>query len=170
MSKSLRGGAAVCERGAMDPPPVQDARPPKPVIRLMNMVITAVLRSPLHRLLDRHLVLLTVTGRKTGRSYTFPVGRHEAPDGTFVLSAGGAWRHNVRGGADVALTVDGRRRSGHAVLEEDPDRAAEAFATILRAAGPRALGVKVNVQHPVTPADVKPVLANRGVAYLQLAD
>jgi deazaflavin-dependent oxidoreductase (nitroreductase family) len=154
----------------MEPPPVQDARPPKPLIRLVNVVIKALLRSPLHRLLDRHLVLLTVTGRKTGRTYTIPVGRHEAPDGTFVLSAGGAWRHNLRGGADVAVTMDGRRRSGHAVLEEDPDRAAQAFTTILHAAGPRAVGVKVNVERPVTPDEVKPVLAHRGVAYLQLSD
>lgn len=115
-------------------------------------------------------MLLTVTGRKTGRTYTLPVGRHESPDGTFVLSAGGNWRHNLRGGADVQVTLDGRARSGHAVLEDDLDRAAEAFKAMLDRSGPRALGVKVNVDRAPTVAEIRPVLADRGVAYLTLAD
>src|SRR6266566_2085486 len=72
----------------MDRPPVQDAPPPKNVIRFVNPVARAQLRSPMHRLLSEDLMLLTVTGRKTGRTYTSPVGRHESHDGTLVLSAG----------------------------------------------------------------------------------
>jgi hypothetical protein len=37
-------------------------------------VMKALLRSPLHRLLDGTLVLLTYTGRKTGKQYTIPIG------------------------------------------------------------------------------------------------
>jgi hypothetical protein len=121
-------------------------------------------------MLDRNLMLLTVTGRKTGRTYTLLVGRHELPDGTFVLSAGGSWRHNLRGGADVRVTLDGRERSARAVLEEDLDRAAEVFKTMLDRSGPRALAVKVNVDRAPTVAEIRPVLADRGVAYLTLAD
>jgi deazaflavin-dependent oxidoreductase (nitroreductase family) len=152
------------------PPPVQDARPPRNVLRFVNPVMRTLLRSPLHRVLSKHLMLLTVTGRKTGRTYTLPVGRHQSPDGTFVLSASGNWRHNLRGGADVRVTLDGRQRAAHAVLEEDPDRAAEAFKAILDRAGARALAVKVNVDRSPTVAEIKPVLAHRGVAYLQLSD
>jgi deazaflavin-dependent oxidoreductase (nitroreductase family) len=130
----------------------------------------AVLRSPLHRLLSKNLMLLTVKGRKTGRVYTVPVGRHEAPDGTFVLSAGGSWRHNLRGGADVQLRLDGRERAAHAVLEEDPVRAAEVFKTMLDRAGARTLAVRVNVDRPPTTAEIAPALADRGVAYLKLTD
>jgi deazaflavin-dependent oxidoreductase (nitroreductase family) len=154
----------------MDRPAVQDAPPPKTVLRFVNPLMRALLRSPLHRMLDKNLMLLTVTGRKTGRSYTLPVGRHELPDGTFVLSAGGNWRHNLRGGADVRVTVDGRERSAHAVLEDDLERAAEAFKTMLDRSGPRALAVKVNVNRAPTIAEIRPVLADRGVAYLTLAD
>jgi deazaflavin-dependent oxidoreductase (nitroreductase family) len=149
---------------------VQDARPPRNVIRIVNPVVNALLRSPLHRLLGKNLMLLTVTGRKTGRTYTVPVGRHESRDGTFVLSASGNWRHNLRGGAAVRLTLDGRERAAHAVLEEDPERAAEAFKTMLDQAGPRALGVKVNVDRSPTIAEIRPVLARRTVAYLHLTD
>ncbi len=154
----------------MDRPVVQDAPPPRQVIRLANPLLRALLRSPLHRMVDKNLMLLTVTGRKTGRMYTVPVGRHESTDGSFVLSAGGQWRHNLRGGADVRVTLDGRERAAHAVLEEDPDRAAEAFKTLLDRAGPRALAVKVNVDRSPTVAEIKPALTGRGVAYLQLRD
>ncbi len=87
-----------------------------------------------------------------------------------VLSAGGNWRNNLRGGADVRIRLDGRERAAHAVLEEDPDRAAQAFKEMLDRAGPRALGVKVNVDRPPTAEEIKPVLAGRGVAYLHLRD
>jgi F420H(2)-dependent quinone reductase len=133
-------------------------------------MVKVLLRSPLHRLLSKNLMLLTMTGRKTGRTYTVPVGRHQLHDGTFVLSAAGNWRHNLRGGVDVRVTLDGRERAAHAVPEEDPVRAAEAFKTMLDRAGPRALGVKVNVDRSPTAAEVRPVLVRRTLAYLQLRD
>jgi deazaflavin-dependent oxidoreductase (nitroreductase family) len=154
----------------MDRPPVQDTPPPKNVVRFVNPVLAALLRSPLHRLVSKNLMLLTVTGRKTGRTYALPVGRYESPDGTFVLSAGGNWRHNLRGGAAVRVTLDGREHAAHAVLEEDADRTAEVFKTLLDRAGARALAVRVNVSHAPTPAEIKPALADRGVAYLKLVD
>jgi len=116
------------------------------------------------------LMLLTVTGRKTGRTYTFPVGRHELPDGTFVLSAGGNWRHNLHGRADVRVRLDGRERAGHATLEEDPEQAAAAFKMMLDRTGLRALAVKVNVKRSPTAAEIQPALADRGIAYLRLTD
>jgi deazaflavin-dependent oxidoreductase (nitroreductase family) len=154
----------------MDRPAVQDAPPPKAVLRLINPLLVALLRSPLHRLASKRLMLLTITGHKSGRTYTLPVGRHETPDGTFVLSAGGNWRHNLRGGAEVRVTLDRRERTAYATLEEDSIRAAEVFKGLLDRAGARAVGVKVNVTHSPTPEEIKPALANRGVAYLKLAD
>jgi deazaflavin-dependent oxidoreductase (nitroreductase family) len=162
--------SAIWEGGRMDTPAVEDAPPPQNALRFMNPLIKAVLRSPLHRLLDKNMMLLTVTGRKTGRTYTLPVWRHESPDGALVLSAGGAWRHNLRGGADVRITVDGRERPARAVLEEDPARAAEVFRTLLERAGARAVAVKVNVDRTPTAAEIAPLMADRGVAYVTFGD
>jgi hypothetical protein len=151
-------------------PAVQSTPPPNAVIKVVNPVIRVLLRSPLHGLADKKLLLLTVTGRKTGRTYTVPGGRHESGDGTFLISASGGWRHNLHGGADVRITLDGRDHAARATLEEDPDVAAAAFKTMLDQAGPRALAVKVNVDHSPTADEIKPALAERGVAYLQLLD
>ena len=46
------------------------------VNRVGNPLVRAVLRSPAHGLLSGHLALLTVTGRRSGRAFTFPVGYH----------------------------------------------------------------------------------------------
>jgi deazaflavin-dependent oxidoreductase (nitroreductase family) len=126
--------------------------------------------SSLHRLLSKRLMLLTVTGRRSGRTYTLPVGRHQSPDGTFVLSAGGNWRHNLHGGTDVIVTLDGRTRAAHATLEDDPQRAAEVIKALLDRAGARALGMKVNVDRSPTVDEIRLALADRGVGYLRLVD
>jgi deazaflavin-dependent oxidoreductase (nitroreductase family) len=151
-------------------PAVEDARPPKAVLRLVNPIMVALLRSRLHRLASKNLMLLTITGRKSGRSYTLPVTRHEQPDGTLVVSAAGGWRHNLRAGAEVCVTLDGREHTAHVTPEEDPVRAAEVFKGLLDRAGARAVGVKVNVGRSPTPDEIKPALAHRVVAYLKLAD
>ena len=40
----------------------------------INPLVAAVLRSPFHWLLSFGLMLITVTGRRSGRRYTIPVG------------------------------------------------------------------------------------------------
>ena len=154
----------------MDRPAVEDGRPPKAVLRFVNPIAVALLRSRLHRLISKNLILLTVTGRKSGRSYTLPVTRHDRPDGTLVVGGAGGWRHNLRAGTDVRVTLDGRERTAHVTVEEDPTRAAEVFKGLLESTNARAVGVKVNVQHSPTPDEIRPVLAQRVIAYLTLAD
>jgi deazaflavin-dependent oxidoreductase (nitroreductase family) len=114
-------------------------------------------------------MVLTVTGRKSGRSYTVPVTRHEQPDGTLVVSAAGGWRHNLRDGADVRVTLDGREHTAHVTVEQDAARASEVFKRLLERAGKRAVGVKVNVTHSPTTDEIEPVLTHRVIAYLKLA-
>jgi deazaflavin-dependent oxidoreductase (nitroreductase family) len=124
----------------------------------------------LHRLASKNFILLTVTGRKSGRSYTLPVTRHEQPDGTLVVSAAGGWRHNLQAGTDVRVTLEGRERTAHVTPVDDPLRAAEVFKELLDNSSARDVGVKVNVDRSPTPEEIKHVLAHRVVAYLKLAD
>jgi deazaflavin-dependent oxidoreductase (nitroreductase family) len=151
-------------------PAVESRTPPRALLRMVNPVVKAVLRSPLHRLLGKQLMVLTVTGRRSGRTYSVPVGRYDASDGSLLVSAGGAWRHNLRGGADVRVTLDGRERRAHALLVEDPDEAAREFKALLDRVGPRALGMRVHVDRPPTTAEVGAALRGRGVAHVRLID
>jgi F420H(2)-dependent quinone reductase len=76
-----------------------------------NPIVTAILRSPLHQLLSRRVVLISVVGRRTGRRYTLPVG-YVSQDGTLdVLVANRdlkVWWRNLEGGAPVELLLRGR--------------------------------------------------------------
>ena len=155
------------------PPAVESAMPPRAVLRVMNPTIRGVLRSPLHRLLSKKLMVLTVSGRKTGRLYSTPVGRHETDDGLLLVSASGSWRHNLRGGAPVVVTIDGLERAAHAELEENPDRVAAIFKTLLDQLGPdnaKDLGLKLNIGRQPTAAEIRPAVASRGIARIRLDD
>jgi hypothetical protein len=151
----------------MDRPPVEDSRPPTAVLRYVNPVLIALLRSRLHRLASKNLMVLSVTGRRSGRTLTMPVTRHEQPDGTLVVAAAGAWRHNLQDGAEVRVTVGGLEQRAHVTPERDPGRAAQVFKDLLERAGSRAVGVKVNVDRSPTVEEIEPLLAHRVIAYLQ---
>lgn len=153
-------------------PPVEDRTPPRPVLRVVNPLLRALLRSPLHRALSANLMLISVRGRKTGRVYTVPVGRHES-GGMFLVSSKGAWRHNLRGGAPVKLTVDGRERAAYAELDEDPDEVAAVFKTLLSRygrTGPAMLGLRINVGRSPSTDEIKPAVARRAIARVRLTD
>jgi hypothetical protein len=158
----------------VEAPAFRDARPPASVLRAMNPVVKSLLRSPLHGVLGRRLMVLEVTGRRSGRRLAFPVGRYERSDGTFLLSAGGRWRHNLRGGVDLHVTLDGRRRAAHAMIEEEPQRAGELLLELLHQAGPRALALKFAGRPPKTLEELRPLLPellrDRGVGVLSLRD
>lgn len=84
-------------------------RLPEPLFVVINPIIRMVLRSPLHGLLSGSLMLITFTGRKTGRQFTTPV-RYVRVDGAIrcFTSATNQWWRNLRGGAPVTLRIAGR--------------------------------------------------------------
>jgi F420H(2)-dependent quinone reductase len=164
--------AAPTLSGSHTRPAVEDGRPPALVLRFVNPIISAILRSPLHRLLSSQVMLLSVRGRRTGRWVTVPVGRHEM-DSTLVVSVSGRWRHNLRGGVPVRLTVDGRERAGYAEVIDDPDEVVQIFKLLLDRLGPGGaalLGMKLNVGRLPTADEIRPVVAPRWIARVRLTD
>jgi deazaflavin-dependent oxidoreductase (nitroreductase family) len=86
---------------------------------LANPLMKAILRSPLHRLVSEELLLLTFTGRKSGRQYTTPVGYTRDGD-SLLLTTESPWQRNLRGGADVVVRLQGRRLRARAEVDDDP--------------------------------------------------
>ena len=90
--------------------------------RTGNRAVALLLRSPLHPLMSRHVALLTVTGRRSGREYTFPVGYQRAADRVTIpvgWPARKLWWRNLRGGARVRLRLGSEHRSGLADVRGD---------------------------------------------------
>lgn len=74
-----------------------------------NDFIKILLRSPLHRLFSGSLILITVTGRKSGRAITTPVNYYIDEDALWVISdRNRKWWRNVCGGVEVTLRWQGR--------------------------------------------------------------
>lgn len=110
-----------------------------------NRVIPAILGMPvLHRLLSRELMLITFTGRKSGRSFTVPVSYAPAGEGVLFFS-NQRWWTNLRGGAPVILRLRGRTVSGYAEPVEDRVVVASEVRAYLQRRGVRRAG-RIGVQ------------------------
>jgi hypothetical protein len=106
---------------------------------MVNPVVRTILSSPAGRWLAG-LVLLELTGRRTGRRLRIPVAAHPV-DGVLHISTDGPWAANFSGGAPVQVTAQGRRWRGRGLLLEDDHETAEILRTILATSSARALGL-----------------------------
>ena len=140
----------------------------------LNPLVTWVLRSPLHPLLDRGLLMLRVTGRRTGRKYWIPVG-YQRDGGTITVLVSKAprkqWWGNYRdpGPADVLLR--GRTLHGRAhVVPTESTRFQETIErTFRRVPGiGRQFGVRHDRRTGVTAAQHRTVAANAVVVSIDL--
>jgi hypothetical protein len=95
---------------------------PEPFFVIINPTMRFLLRSPLHFFWSRSLMLITFTGRKSGRQFTTPVRYvREGETVRCFTSAENQWWRNLRGGADVILRTQDRDAPFHAVvIENDP--------------------------------------------------
>ena len=97
--------------------------------RVMNPVVAAVLRSPLHAAMSRTNALMTCRGRRTGRAYTLPLRYAQDGSGLWIHPAKAGdkrWWRNLEGGAPVTIRLRGRDFSAHAeAIRDDGARVAE---------------------------------------------
>jgi len=132
----------------MKPPSaVRQTRPPQVLIRIGNPLVRLLLRSPLHGPADSSVLLLHVTGRKTGRHYDIPVNYVDI-DGQLKVVTSAAWRVNLRGGADVEVTLRGRRHPMRATLEEEPSSVAVAYHEMITHLGWRKASSQLGISGP----------------------
>jgi hypothetical protein len=96
---------------------------PEPLFAIINPTMRLLLRSPLHGLWSGSLMLITFSGRKSGKQFTTPVRyiQNDRMVRCFTSSRNQWWR-NLRGGADVVLRVRGKSSPYRAVaIENNPE-------------------------------------------------
>ena len=89
------------------------------VMQRLNPAVAWLLRSPMHPLLDWGLMLITVTGRRSGRVYTIPVGYQRNGDALVVLVSKPSrkqWWRNYRERRPIGVWLRGRAVHGHAFV------------------------------------------------------
>lgn len=85
----------------------------------LNPLVVGVLRSPFHWLLSFGLMLITVTGRRSGREYTIPVGYQRDGELITVLASEAPtkqWWRNFETPSPTRLRVRGKELTGTGVL------------------------------------------------------
>jgi hypothetical protein len=131
-------------------------------MRFVNPVMSALLRSPLHGLLSRRLFLLTVTGRRSGRRFTLPLGYVPDRDGLLVISQHAdqkRWWRNLRGGAPVALHLRGCRLTGRADVIETPLAVAAEIERLVARLGAKPASARLYMGLDTTPPLTREQLA-----------
>jgi hypothetical protein len=92
--------------------------------RTINHAVKAILRSPLHGLVSGRLVVMTVTGRRSGKQHSFPVAYQEdGPDHLRIhidWPEKKIWWRNLKQPAPVSVRLRGAERSGTGEAQGDP--------------------------------------------------
>ena len=98
----------------------------------VNNAMKFVLRSPVHKMVSKFTLLITFTGRKSGKTYTTPVSYSQFGDQVYIFTHANWWK-NLCGGAPVTLTIRGQEFKGWAEpVAEDKDAIATWLSTHLR--------------------------------------
>ena len=78
---------------------------------IVNKAMKLVLGSPLHGMVSKTVLLISFTGRKSGKTYTTPVSYSQCNDQVTIFSHADWWK-NLSGGAPVVLRIQGRELKG----------------------------------------------------------
>jgi deazaflavin-dependent oxidoreductase (nitroreductase family) len=118
-----------------------------------NDFMSWVLRSPFHSMLSDGMMLLTVTGRKTGKQYTLPVGYYREGEYLWVItSRDRRWWRNLQGGAIVDLLLKRKQVAAYAETELDEkaieSRMYEYVQHVPRAAKPLGIHIEDGNANP----------------------
>ena len=150
---------------------VKRSVPPPALVKMGNPLVRMFLGSPLHGLLDDSFLVLHLTGRKTGHRYDIPVNYVDL-EGKLTVVTVAKWRVNLRGGADVEVTLHGRRRPMHALLEEDPASVAVSYQTMIDRMGlkkaQRQLGISLPGGRVPTALELKDAAREYGWSVITL--
>ncbi|MEY2818836.1 MAG: hypothetical protein RL275_2299 [Chloroflexota bacterium] len=116
-----------------------------------NDFMAWVLRSPLYGILSKGMMLITVTGRKTGKKYTLPVEYFEA-DGFLwiVTSRDRTWWRNLQTGAEVELLLKNQPLNAYASLVTNLEQVETHLLDYVRQAplAAKAMGLRMENKIP----------------------
>jgi deazaflavin-dependent oxidoreductase (nitroreductase family) len=119
-----------------------------------NDFMSWVLRSPLHGMLSNGMMLITVTGRKTGKTYTTPVGYYEEGGYLWVItSRERTWWRNLQGGAKVGLLLKRKPVHGTAEIELDEKSVEARMVQYLRHVPQAAKPMSIRVENKMPNAE-----------------
>lgn len=136
-----------------------------------NDFMSWVLRSPFHGMLSGGMMLITVTGRKTGKKITLPVGYYRENGYLWIItSRDRTWWRNLRDGVDVTLLLKRKPVTAHAEVEMNEKAVEIHLCDYLRHIPQAARSMKIRVEDgKPNSQDVANMAKGRLFVRLQLA-
>ena len=129
---------------------------------IVTQTMKFVLRSPVHGMVSKTVLLITFTGRKSGKTYTTPVDYSQDGDQVTIFTHADWWK-NLRNGAPVTLRIRGRDLQGLAEpVAEDKRVVAAGLAAHLQKVPSdcRYYGVTIDGQGKPNPQEVEKAVQN----------
>jgi deazaflavin-dependent oxidoreductase (nitroreductase family) len=136
-----------------------------------NPIIRSLLRSPLHVFVSKNMMLMTYTGRKSGKSYTTPMSYLAVGDTLYTISSRErVWWRNLRGGRDINLRLQGEDVPAKAEVIEDQTEVADSLFLYLKAAPRlvRYLGVRIDADGNPSLEDIAKLAREKVMVRTQL--
>jgi hypothetical protein len=89
--------------------------------KILNPIVKRLLHTPLHILISRKVLLLTMRGRKTGNPIAVPAEYVQQGDGVTLISLqkNKTWWKNVIDGAPVQVLLRGKTYAAYAKASTD---------------------------------------------------
>ncbi|MBN2502998.1 MAG: nitroreductase family deazaflavin-dependent oxidoreductase [Anaerolineales bacterium] len=137
---------------------------------VVNRTMKFVLRSPLHAMVSKTILLITFTGRKSGKTYTTPVNYSQTGDKVSIFTHATWWK-NLRNDTPVSLRIQGRELQGlPETVVEDKQAIATGLAAHLRnvPSDARYYEVSFDEQGNPNPAEVQKAVETVVMVRLQL--
>jgi deazaflavin-dependent oxidoreductase (nitroreductase family) len=135
-----------------------------------NPIMCWLVLSPFHFVVSGHTMLMTYTGRKSGKSYTVPMNYLRIGDALYTISSHErVWWRNLRGGASVSLRLRGKDLPAQGSSIEDHAEVASYLSLYLEAAPQltRVLGVQVGPDGTPEPKDIQRLAKEKVVVRTQ---
>jgi hypothetical protein len=99
------------------------------LMRFINVPMRRILALPFSTPLSKRLMLLYLTGRRSGRSYRQPVS-YVQDGGSLLTPGGGNWKLNLEPGRPERIRLDGRDVTARPELIDDVDEIDKALMTM----------------------------------------
>lgn len=140
-----------------------------------NPFITWLLRSPFHGFMSKSTMLITFTGRKSGKTYTTPVNYWATTEGekpVYITTSHRArtWWRNFRQGAPLTARIRGKAYRGIATVVEDEAQVSEILRDYFHHAPQMAryFGVRLQENGEPDPADIQSAARTRVIVKTSL--
>jgi hypothetical protein len=152
-------------------PAITISHPPAAVLRVVNPILGLLLRTPVMGSAGKELMVVTFTGRKTGRRYSMPLSAHRIDNDLYALT-GASWKHNFRDGATAEVLHDGKTTRMHGELIQDRAVVVDLYRRLAESYGvrraQRAFGLKFRDKRIPTPQEFTEAVEQHRLAAVRL--